>query len=258
MRKVLVIGIGPGHPEQVTIQAINAMNRVNVFFLIDKGATTAELMQIRTDILERYIGHRNYRVFEISDPPRDRSSQSYQAGVQDWHARRAELYARAIHDELADDECGAFLVWGDPSLYDSTLRILEHALRGGTVAFDYEVIPGVTSVQALAASHRIPLHGIGEPLVITTGRRLAMDWARGIDNAAVMLDGDCAFAALPAESTDIYWAAYLGMPDQITLSGRLGEVRDQICRTRATARTRKGWIMDTYLLRRHRPTVEGA
>jgi precorrin-6A synthase len=38
MHKLSVIGIGVGHPEQLTVQAIEALNRVDVFFVMDKGA----------------------------------------------------------------------------------------------------------------------------------------------------------------------------------------------------------------------------
>ena len=73
---------------------------------------------------------------------------------------------------MAEGECGAFLVWGDPTLYDSTLRIIKRILSKG-FALEYEVIPGITAVQALAAQHRIALNSIGEPVLITTGRRIA-------------------------------------------------------------------------------------
>ena len=96
-----------------------------------------------------------------------------------------------IREELADGQHGAFLVWGDPSLYDSTLRILDQVAAMKTVAFDLDVIPGITSVQALAARHRIALNRIGEPIQITTGRQLAKGMTA--DNVVVMLDGDCAF-----------------------------------------------------------------
>ena len=65
-----------------------------------------------------------------------------------------------------------------------------------------------------------------------------------------MLDGRTAFAALPDADLDIYWGAYLGTPDEIVVAGALRAVKDEICRRRAEARARKGWIMDTYLLRR--------
>jgi precorrin-6A synthase len=250
MRKVFVIGIGAGHPEQITMQAIRAMNTVDVFFVLDKGAVAADLVQLRKDICARYVTERAYRVVEVPDPPRDRAAAAYRAAVEAWHAQRVETLATCIRDELGSDECGAILVWGDPSLYDSTLRILDQVLAVGAVAFEYEVIPGVTSIQTLAAKHRLTLNGIGEGILITTGRRLAEDWARGIDNVLVMLDGGCAFARLDPANVEIYWGAYLGTPDEITLAGPLGEVGELIRLTRDRARANKGWIMDTYLLRR--------
>lgn len=36
-----------------------------------------------------------------------------------------------------------------------------------------QVIPGISSVQALAARHQVPLNRIGEPLTVLPGRRLA-------------------------------------------------------------------------------------
>ena len=43
MRTIYVIGIGAGDPEHLTVQAIAAMNRVDVFFIIDKGAAKDDL-----------------------------------------------------------------------------------------------------------------------------------------------------------------------------------------------------------------------
>ena len=61
MRKLFVIGIGTGNPEHVTIQAINALNKVDVFFVMDKGDEKHELIRIRQDICERYITNKAYR-----------------------------------------------------------------------------------------------------------------------------------------------------------------------------------------------------
>jgi precorrin-2 methylase len=68
---------------------------------------------------------------------------------------------------------GGFLVWGDPTLYDSTIRIIELIKAGERADFDYEVIPGISSVQALVAKHRLPINLIGEAIHVTTGRKLA-------------------------------------------------------------------------------------
>jgi precorrin-6A synthase len=169
--------------------------------------------------------------------------------VAEWHARRAQLWAEAIARELGEAGCGGFLAWGDPSLYDSTLRILESVQRRG-IAFEFEVIPGVSSVGALAASHRVVLNRVGGSVHITTGRRLAEAVAAGLDDIVVMLDGEGAWKACNPDLFEIYWGAYLGTPHELLVRGRLGEVGPELERMRAAARARHGWIFDTYLVRR--------
>jgi len=250
MKKVFIIGIGAGNPDYITVQAIKALNAVDVFFVIDKGHEKDELVRLRKDICKRHIENKSFRIVEAADPPRDRTPASYEGAVRTWHEQRAGIYERLIADKLDDGECGAFLVWGDPSLYDSTLRIIEQVLARGKVAFDYEVIPGISAVQALAARHRIALNRIGRPVHITTGRKLAAGLPGGADDVIVMLDADCSFKAIDDPGIDIYWGAYIGTEDEILVAGDLRERAGEIERMRAQAKARKGWVMDTYLLRR--------
>lgn len=250
MRKIFVIGIGAGDPEHVTVQAINALNAVDVFFILDKGDEKDALVRLRKEICERYIRDPSYRFVQAQDPARDRNSPSYQAGVEAWHRERASLYETMIREELADGECGGFLVWGDPSLYDSTLRIIDQVAERGALAFEVEVVPGISSVQALAARHRIVLNRIGGSVHITTGRQLAAGLPDGVDDAVVMLDGACAFNGAAYADMAIYWGAYLGTADEMLAAGTVREVGAEIAQARAAARAKHGWIMDTYLLRR--------
>jgi len=67
-----------------------------------------------------------------------------------------------------------------------------------------------------------------------------------------MLDGDQAFKRVSSPDLDIYWGAYLGTEDEVLVSGKLSDVMDDIERIRSKAREEKGWIMDTYLLRKSR------
>jgi precorrin-6A synthase len=167
----------------------------------------------------------------------------------EWQARRAALYERMLTTELADGQTGGFLVWGDPALYDGTLNLLHRAADRHKI--ELVSVPGISSVAALAAAHRLILNRVGAPVLITTGRRLAEHgMPRDVDDVVVMLDGRCAFAGLPDADLDIFWGAYLGTPDEMLVSGELAAVRDEIRERRAEARARKGWIMDTYLLRR--------
>ena len=247
MRRLSIIGIGAGNPDHITVQAIKALGSVDVIFLIGKGSDKDDLAQLRKDICARYIT-KPYRIVEAQDPERDRTPANYETAVTDWHAQRAAIYERMIREELSDSQHGAFLVWGDPSLYDSTLRIVDQVAAMKTATFELDVIPGITSVQALAARHKIALNRIGGPIHITTGRLLA----NGVpaDNVVVMLDGDCAFKTVKDTGVDIYWGAYVGTADEILVSGKLQERGPEIEKIRSAARARHGWIMDTYLLRR--------
>ncbi|MER8089188.1 precorrin-6A synthase (deacetylating) [Streptomyces sp. NPDC094048] len=249
MRKIYVIGIGAGDPDHLTLQAIKALNRADAFFILDKGEEKSDLTGLRRDILDVHVKNA-YRLIEERDPERDRRTSDYSPAVDDWRRRRADLYERFIAEELGEDECGAFLVWGDPALYDSTLGILEEILDRGAVAFDHEVVPGISSVSALLARHRTGLNRVARPVQITTGRRLADGWPEEVDDVVVMLDARQAFTRHLDQDLHIYWGAYVGTADEILVSGRLAEVSDRIEELRAEARARKGWIMDTYLLRR--------
>jgi precorrin-6A synthase len=257
MRELLVIGMGPGHPDQITVQAVAALNRVDVFFRIDKGDAKSGLNAIRDEILNRHVTRPGYRVVEIPEPPRDRSPADYQGAVTDWHEARACLIEAALTAELGEDGVGAFLVWGDPSVYDSTLRIIGRILDRGAVAFTYAVIPGVTSVQALAAAHRVPLNRIGEPIHITPARRIAGGLPEGLDSAVVMLDPGFTAAGFDDPALTVFWGAYLSTPDETLIRGPLSEVAGEITKARAELRARHGWIMDTYLLRREREGNDG-
>jgi precorrin-6A synthase len=246
VKRLLIIGIGAGDPDHLTFQAAKAIAAADAFLIVDKGEAKHDLARLRHDLIEAHArpGH---RIVEARDPERDRTASAYTAAVEDWRSHRARIYESFITDELADGQTGALLVWGDPGLYDSTLAALEEI----EAEFDHEVIPGISSISALTASHRIALTRVGSPVHITTGRRLAAEGTTA-DDVLVMLDAACSFTETAA-GFHIYWGAYLGTPDEILISGPVEEVADRIRTARTEARARKGWIMDTYLLRRPGP-----
>jgi precorrin-6A synthase len=250
MRKVFIIGIGAGNPDYITVQAINALNEIDVVFVMDKGGEKEDLVRLRKEICKRYIKNKSYRTIEVPDPERDRTASSYESSVKAWHEQRATIYERLIGQELGEEERGAFLVWGDPSLYDSTLRIIDRIIARGTVAFEYEVVPGISSIQALAARHKITLNRIGQSIHVTTGRKISQRLPADSDDVVVMLDAECSFKNISDPEIDIYWGAYIGTEDEILVSGNLKGRMHDIERIRSEAKGKKGWIMDTYLLRK--------
>ncbi len=250
-RKVLIIGIGAGNPDFLTIQAIDAMNRVDVFFIPDKGIERADLSRARRLIIDRYVRDRVYRTIEYTVPSRRQQGDSYEDNVAAWHAEIGEAYGRLLLEKLGESEVGAFLIWGDPTLYDSTLRILKHLRAKGGFEFDYDIIPGISSVQALAAQHRVAINEIGRAVLITNGRALAEGFPNNVDSVVVLLNADKALRSADGE-LDAYWGAYVGMPEEILVSGKLKDIVDDIERIRSSARQEMGWIMDCVLLKKSR------
>ncbi|HET8914131.1 MAG TPA: precorrin-6A synthase (deacetylating) [Propionibacteriaceae bacterium] len=252
--QALVIGIGSGNPDHLTHEAAAALNRVDVFLVADKGAAKHDLIELRREICRVHITHDHYRVVEVPDPERgpdrERDAANYQAGVAAWHEARASQYAEIIAAEVADGGTIGFLVWGDPAFYDSTIRIVE-SINALDVDLDLTVIPGISSIQLLAARHKIILNRVGRPIHVTTGRRLVDEYSPTLGDVVVMLDGDLACSGLvePFGDLMIYWGAQLGLPDEALISGRLSEVIEEIRASRAAVRAARGWVMDTYLLR---------
>ena len=247
MARIKVIGVGMGEPEHLTGQAVAALNTVDVFFVLEKGSAADELARIREELCRRVVTSRRYRFVEVDDPRRDREAEDYVGAVDEWTAARAAALSEAVGSELGASDCGGLLAWGDPAFYDSTLRVLD-ALP---FPVEVEVVPGLSSIQMLAAAHRISLTRVGRPLQVTTGRRLAASgFPPGCDDVVVLLDGDCSFRHVDPTGVTIYWGAHLGSAHQVLVCGELAAVAEQIVAARSEARTRRGWVMDTYLLRR--------
>ena len=247
MIKLLLVGIGTGNPEHLTLQAVRALNSADLILIPRKGPEKSDLAELRRAICADVVTNPETRIVEFDLPRRDQSNPDYRSGVDAWHEAIASVWSQVIETHLADGGSAALLVWGDPALYDSTLRIAARLNPAPQV----QVIPGITSIQALTASHAIPLNDIGAPFLVTTGRQLRESgWPSCADTLVVMLDGDCTFQHLDPEGVSIWWGGYVGMPEEIVFAGPLGETGLRILLARAEARARHGWIMDIYILRR--------
>lgn len=235
MRRVRVVGVGMG-PQHVTAEAAEVLRSVDWVLAFAKGDDDP-LLAARAEVCRRYGAP---PLVHVPDPPRDRADPTdYPGAVRTWHSARVAALRHAV-----DERPGVvgMLVWGDPSLYDSTLRLLEQ------LDVEVDVTPGISAPQLLAARHRIVLHEIGEAVHVTTGRRLREAVAAGQGNLLAMLNRDLDLAGL--EDWQIWWGANLGAPGERLVSGRVGEVRAEIEAAREQARAVDGWMMDLFLLRR--------
>lgn len=253
VRQVRVIGIGTGSLDHLTREAITAITETTVFLAADKRHDTADMVELRRQMVRSVRGDeaRGYRLIAVPDPKRgpdaDRDEREYEHGVRTWHEARVDAYAEVIEDLDPDDVIG-FLVWGDPAFYDSTIRIVD-ALRE-RFAVQVKVFPGISAVQALAAAHQIVLNPIGGSIHVTTGRRLLEEYSPSLGTVVVMLDGSLHCAELLEHWPDLYlyWGAYLGSPQQVVVAGRLDETVSQVRELRARLRAEHGWLMDTYAI----------
>lgn len=244
MIRLALIGIGTGNPDHLTLAAIKAMNEADLILLPRKGQAKSDLLDLRRTICAEVLTSPT-RVEEFDMPARA-PTLPYLDAVDDWHDAIAAIWMREIAKHLPRGGSVALLVWGDPSLYDSSLRIAER-LR----PIELRVVPGITSVQALTAAHAICLNELAQPVLITTGRRLREEgWPAGVNSLVVMLDGGCAFQGLDTVHVSIWWGAYLAMPQQALVHGPLLSAGPEIVARRAALRQEHGWIMDIYLLRR--------
>lgn len=249
-RTLRVIGFGCG-PDQLTAEAVVALRRTDYVLAADKAADDGPgdpLLAVRRRICEDH----GVELVAVRDPVRDRDDPAdYPGAVRDWHEARAASYGAVVAQRGGDP---GFLVWGDPAFYDSTLRIADRLVAEQGLGL--EVVPGVSALQLLAARHRIVLHEVGRPLLVTTGRRLLEDAATH-DNLVVMLDGGFAAADLsrrgPGGEWQVWWGANLGTASERLVAGALDDVTGLVRRVREEARREAGWVMDTYLLRQRGP-----
>lgn len=249
MVDLTLIGIGTGNPDHVTFQGAQAISAADLILIPRKGENKADLAGLREEIIANVTDTSPQIAY--FDIPKRRAEDGYLRGVDEWHDAIAARWHKAISSH-PDVQNVALLIWGDPSLYDSALRIAARL----DPAPKTRVVPGITALQALTAAHAIPVNDIGAPFVVTTGRRIRDEgWPQAADKVAVMLDGECSFQSLDMAEYDIWWGAYVGMKEEILIHGPLDEVAEEILANRARHRAAHGWIMDIYLLAK-RPASE--
>lgn len=235
--RVRILGVGMG-PQHVTPEVAEALRGCDYVLAADKGDRDGLLAARRA-----VAALAGVEVVALPDPDRDRDDPAdYPGAVQAWHRARVAVYEQVLRERGGT---AAFLVWGDPSLYDSTIRVVEQL--ASRLPLEYDVLPGISAPQLLAARHRIVLHPVGRPVHVTTARRLREAVDGGQTNVVVMLGGSPDLDGL--EDWSIWWGANLGTASEALVRGRVGDVLADLSATRERARTDAGWVMDVYLLR---------
>jgi precorrin-6A synthase len=227
--RVHIIGIGMG-PHHVTPEAADALRAADYVVAGQKRNGDA-LFAVRREIADAY----GVAVVAVPDPERDEGAGDggYVGAVADWHAARVAAYEAVLAERQGT---AAFLVWGDPSFYDSTIRVIEAIAERGEVEVEYDVVPGISA-----------LHDVGQPLHVTTGRLLAKAVAAGQTNIVVMLNRSIQVDGL--DDWTIWWGGNLGRPEEELVAGRIADVRDEVDAARERIRDSVGWVLDIFVVR---------
>lgn len=156
--KLYGVGVGPGDPKLLTLKAIETIKDADyvAYPTSGKGASN-----IAFEIVKEYI--------------KDKKTLEYLMPMS-----RDKEYVQRCHDECAIDikkylENGksvAFITLGDPSIY-STYMYIHKKIKG--MGFQTQLIPGITSFCAAAASLNDSLCEGGEPLIIVPASYDALD-----------------------------------------------------------------------------------
>lgn len=248
--KITIIGIGPGHPDQITVQAVKAINAHRVILIpVKEGTTTGDTRRL---IAERHLT--DPAAHELVDVPMpkvsDRPKGDYAKSVGTFRDQQAKAFADALDAAGADEV--AILAWGCPTLFDGTIE--------GVRAYpevEITVLPGVTSVSALAAAHGIIQTNIGQAVLITTGRQLKDGLPNNHGTIADMVDAQGHVWNQDGPEWTAYWGAFVGLEHQALDHGPLETVRERIKTKRAELAEAHGWLFDIAILKQEGTQADG-
>jgi uroporphyrin-III C-methyltransferase/precorrin-2 dehydrogenase/sirohydrochlorin ferrochelatase len=161
--RVFIVGAGPGHPDLLTLRALQVLGQADVI-LHDRLVPDAILERARRDA--------------------DRVDVGKEAGAHRCGQREIE---QRMVSEARKGRTVVRLKGGDPFVFGRGGEEIE-ALRAAGI--DYEVVPGITAATACAAYAGIPLthRDHAQALILVTGHAAAgasaglgaqaLDWAR--------------------------------------------------------------------------------
>ena len=242
VKKVYLIGMGPGNLKYLTLEAVDLIKRLPLFLIPLKSSKKTYLTEKRKEILYKIRKDQNFKIVEIPFPERKRSFQ-YKEAVISWRRKKAEILIKVLQKESTEE--AGFIVWGDPSIYDGHIEIFKDVQK--QIPIEFEIIPGISAFQILSAKHKIPLTRIAGSLLFTTPRGLKK-FSEIKENTVVFLDNYESYRKFNQKDLKIYWGAYLGTEKEVLLSGKLSEVKEKLIELRRKLRKENGWIMEIYFL----------
>jgi precorrin-2/cobalt-factor-2 C20-methyltransferase len=222
MKKFVGIGVGPGDPELLTIKAAKALKAADVI-CVPKPHVNKPSMAL--GMVKQVLDERTVpaEVVELVFP----------MTKDELNNRKLWVESAKIVASKAKKGTVAFITLGDPMLY-STFLYLYECLKETYPEIELEIIPGVTSVTAAAASSKLPLAEKDEVVTILPSdlnAELIMDVAEHTDNLVFM---KCAYKIKElapillksgfTKNSTIALVKRCSLPEEKVFVGKLGDV----------------------------------
>lgn len=223
--KFIGIGVGPGDPELITVKAAKALKTADVVCV---PKSHAKKPSMALGMVKRILEDRAKpaEILELVFPMTKDELKVQRL----WAENASAVAARVKRGQVL-----AFITLGDPMLY-STFLYLFRSLREGHPKVKLEIISGVTSVTAAAASAGLPLAEKEEVFSIIPSDLDAArveEMARHADSLVFMKCAhrikDLAPVLVEAGFAEDSTAALVKrctLPEEQVLIGKLGDVRE--------------------------------
>jgi len=216
------IGVGPGDPELITLKAAKALKAVD-FICVPKSHAKKPSMalgMVKPILNERL---KPAEILELVFPmTRD-----------DLNNRKLWLENAAIVASKAKQGDVAFITLGDPMLY-STFLYLYECVKETYPEIELEIIPGVTSVTAVAASSKLPLAEKDEVVTIIPSNLSPAHIEEAAKHAENLVFMKCAYhikEILPillksgfTQNSTVALVKRCALPEEKVLVGKLSDV----------------------------------
>ena len=149
------VGVGPGDPELLTVKAWRLIQSADVLSFLTNDRGDSQARSIAIDAIDAAIGvQKEIPIYMPMQNERSLANQAYDKG--------AERIAKKLEKGLDV----VFLCEGDPLFYGSFSYLLERLED----RFECQVVPGITSVNAAAATLLQPLTMLKESFAVINGR----------------------------------------------------------------------------------------
>ena len=146
------IGVGPGDPELLTLKAHRILQQVPLV-CVPQATTSGDSLAL--GIVRKFLNPDAQEIMRISFPTNNERGAS-----EVWRSA-----AFRIAERLKEGQDAAFITEGDPMLYSTFSYVLKN-IRADYPDVPVEIVPGVSSVMAAAASAETPLVTHGQSLAV--------------------------------------------------------------------------------------------